>query len=152
MPRIEGSIDIAAAPSTVFRFCHDLARRPDWDERVVGAEMLSSAPVRRGSLVRIDAGRSGKFLYTWDAEYTSFQLPSGSTVKVLDAAPSSPFKTGTETWQFSRVGENTRFSLTWDYQTRGIYARIADSLVRRAATNRAVRRSLDNLKYLIETH
>ena len=152
MPRIEASIDIAAAPPTVFRFCHDLARRPDWDERVVGTAMITPAPVRRGSLVRIDAGRSGQFHFTWDAEYISYQLPSGSTAKVLDAAPSSPFKSGTETWQFSRAGDGTHFSLTWDYRPRGIVARITDNLIRRAATRRAIRRSLDNLKNLIEAH
>ena len=112
---------------------------------------LSPAPVRRGSLVRIDAGRAGKFLFTWDGEYTGYQLPSGSTVKVLDAAPSSPFKTGTETWKFSRVGDSTRFSLTWVYQTRGLLSRITDTLGRQAATRRAIRRSLENLKHLIES-
>lgn len=151
MARIEESINIAAAPATVFRFCHDIARRPDWDERVVGVELLTSAPVRRGTLVRIDAGRSGRFLFSWDAEYASYQFPSGSTLKVLDAAPSSPFRAGTETWKFSQSGGETRFTLIWDYQPRGFIARVADALGRRTATHRAIRRSLENLKTLIET-
>ena len=150
MARIEASIEIAAAPTTVFRFCHDLDRRPDWDERVVGVETITPGPVRRGSLIRIDAGRSGRFLFTWDAEYTSYQLPGGSTLKVIDAAPSSPFRSGTETWEFSLSGSGTRFTLTWDYQPRGFIARIADALGRRGATRRAIQRSLENLKALIE--
>jgi len=150
MARIEASIEIAAAPTTVFRFCHDLDRRPDWDERVVGVETITLGPVRRGSLIRIDAGRSGRFLFTWDAEYTSYQLPGGSTLKVIDAAPSSPFRSGTETWEFSLSGSGTRFTLTWDYQPRGFIARIADALGRRGATRRAIQRSLENLKALIE--
>ena len=150
MARIEESIDIAVAPMTVFRLCHDIARRPEWDERVVGVEILTPAPIRRGSLVRVEAGRSGQFHFTWDAEYTSFRFPSGSSLKVLDAAPSSPFKAGTETWQFSQSDSGTRFTLTWAYQPGGLIARIADALGRRGATRRAIRRSLKNLKTIVE--
>jgi len=150
MARIEESINIAAAPMTVFRLCHDFARRPEWDDRVVGIELITPAPVRRGSLVRIEAGRSGQFLFTWDAEYVDYQLPSGSTLKVIDAAPSSPFKSGAETWQFSKSADGTQFILTWEYQPRGFIARILDAVGRRSATRRAIRRSLSRLKKLVE--
>ena len=150
MARIEESINIAAAPTAVFKLCHDIARRPEWDARVVGVELLTPAPIRRGSLVRIEAGRAGKFLFSWDAEYVSYQFPSGSTLKVLDAALSSPFIAGSETWQFSKSGDGTRFTLVWEYRPRGFIARIADVLGRRSAARRAIRRSLKNLKSLIE--
>jgi len=150
MPQIREQIEIAASPSDVFRFCHDTDKRPAWDERVVRMELLTSAPVRRGTLIRVEVGRSGKFLFTWEGEYADFQHLSSSTAKVLDAAPSSPFKTGSEKWQFAREGSGTRFTLTWDYQPRNWLARIADSVWRQAATRRAIRRSLSNLKTLIE--
>jgi hypothetical protein len=151
MARIEDHVEIAAAPATVFRFCHDVDHWPEWDERVVGAELLSGAPLRRGTLVRIDAGRSGKFLYSWDAEYAEFQFPHNSTLKVLDAAPSSPFRSGSESWEFSKAGNGTRFTVVWEYQTRGFIARIGDALGRRAATRHAIKRSLANLKALMES-
>jgi uncharacterized protein YndB with AHSA1/START domain len=151
MARIEASIEIAAAPMIVFRFCHDLARWPEWNARVVGTEMITSGPVRRGSLIRIDAGRSGQYRFTWEAEYVSYQMPSGSTLKVLDAAPSSPFKSGMETWQLSHVPGGTRFTLIWEYEPRGFISRVTDALGGRSATQRAIRRSLNNLKALIET-
>jgi len=151
MARIEDRIEIEAAPVTVFRFCHDVAHRPDWDERVVRVELLTTPPVRRGTLVRVDAARSGRFLFSWDAEYAEFQFPRSSTLQVLDAAPSSPFRTGSESWKFGRVGGSTRFTLIWDYQPRGVLARIADVLGRRASTRRAIRRSLANLKAAIES-
>jgi uncharacterized membrane protein len=150
MARIEESIEIAAPPSTVFRFCNDLKRRPEWDDRVVNIEVLTSPPIRRGSLVRIEAGRSGQFQFTWDGECTNYQMPSASAFKVLDAAPSSPFRSGTETWAFAKTADGTRFTLTWEYQPRGILSRIADVLGRRTRTRRAVRRSLENCKALIE--
>ncbi|MGD9099749.1 MAG: SRPBCC family protein [Anaerolineae bacterium] len=151
MARIEESVSIAASPSSVFRLCHDIARRPEWDGRVVGVELLTPAPLRRGSLVRIEAGRAGKFLFSWDAEYVSYQFPSGSILKVLDAAPSSPFNAGTESWQIEKSPDGARFTLVWEYKPRGFAARIADALGRRAATRRAIRRSLDNLKSLAES-
>jgi ribosome-associated toxin RatA of RatAB toxin-antitoxin module len=150
MPRIEESIEIAAAPITVFKFCHDAARWPEWNGRVVGAELLSPKPVRRGTLLSIDAGRAGRYLFSWDAEYTEFQFPRGSTLRVINAAPSSPFKAGSESWKFDSAGGGTRFTVTWDYEHRNFIARVADALGRRAATRSAIRRSLANLKALIE--
>ncbi|MDY6877964.1 MAG: SRPBCC family protein [Chloroflexota bacterium] len=151
MARIEEHIEIEAAPVDVFRFCHDFTCRSDWDERVVGMELLTPAPVRRGTLTRIDAGHSGKFLFSWDAEYIEFQFPSNSKVRVIDAAPSSPFGAGSESWRFNIASGGTRFTLIWDYQPRGLFARFADLLGRRVSTRRAIRRSLVNLKALIES-
>jgi uncharacterized membrane protein len=150
MPRIEESIEIAAASSTIFRFCHDVDRWPEWDERVMRVELLTSKPIRRGTLLSIDASRSGKYLFSWDAEYTDFQFPQSSTLRVVDAAPSSSFRSGAESWRFSSAGGSTRFTLVWDYQHRGILARITDALGGRSATRRAIRRSLANLKAMVE--
>ena len=150
MARIKAYIDIAAPRADVFRFCHNLDQRPHWDERVVGTEMITPAPIRRGSLVRIDAGRGGDFDFTWDGEYTEYSLPRRSTLIVLDAAPSSPFKSGTEIWEFTKVETGTRLSLTWEYQPSGLRASISDVLGRRSNTRRAIQRSLKNLKSLVE--
>jgi uncharacterized protein YndB with AHSA1/START domain len=150
MARIEESIEIAASPTDVFRFCHEPEKRPDWDVRVTRVELLTPQPVRQGTLVRVDAGRAGEALFSWDGEYLSHQYPISSTVKVLDAAPSSPFKSGSETWQFSAMGGGTRMTVTWEYTPRGIIARIGDALGGRASTRRAIRHSLANLKGLIE--
>lgn len=150
MARIEESIEIAAPPANVFRFCHELEKRPDWDVRVTRVELLTSKPVRQGTLIRVDVGRRGEALFSWDGEYTRFQYPISSTVRVLDAAPSSPFKSGSETWQFSALGNGTRLTVVWDYTPRGILSRIGDALGGRASIRRAIRRSLVNLKALIE--
>lgn len=151
MARIEESIEIAAPSANVFRFCHEVERQPDWDVRVTRVELLTSRPVRQGTLIRVDAGRASGNIFSWDGEYVSFQYPTTSTVKVLDAAPSSPFKSGSETWQFTSTGSGTRFTLVWDYTPRGLFARIGDALGGRASIRRAIRRSLANLKALIES-
>ena len=154
MARIEAQIEIAAASSDVFRFCHDVTHRAEWDERVSGIEMLSPSPVRQGRLLSVDASRGGRYAFSWDAEYTEFKYPSGSTVRVLNAAPSSPYKAGTESWSFSStgaVGGGTRFAVVWEYEPRHILARIADAVGGRASNQRAVRRSLANLKELLES-
>lgn len=150
MARIKESVEIAAAPTTVFRFCHDMAQRPEWDERVIAAKLITPAPLRRGSLIRIDAGRSGAFHFTWEAEYMRYQFPSGSTVKAYDVASSSPFKAGTEQWAFDKIGDGTRLTLTWEYKPRSLLARLMDFIMRRTATRHAIQRSLQKLKTLIE--
>ncbi len=151
MPHIEASIDIAAARADVFQFCHDAASRPDWDEQVTYIELLTPTPIRRGTLFRVDAGQAGGSIFSWDAEYIDFQFPSGSKVKALDTAASSPFAAGSKmTWQFESVGGNTHFTWIWDYRPRGILATIADKLGGQASTHRAIKRSLVNLKTILE--
>ena len=95
MPIIEETIDIAAGPADVFRFCHDAKSRPEWDEQVLRVELLSPAPMRLGTLLRVDAKpASGSSVFTWDAEVVSYHFPMNSTVRVLDTAFSSPFGPG----------------------------------------------------------
>lgn len=152
MPRIERQIEIGARASDVFRFCHDMDRRPEWDERISRANLLSPRPIRRGSVVRIDTDPAyGGDVFSWEAEFVEYHYPSSSRLKVIDAAPSSYFADGTETWQFKKSGAGTTVTLTWEYQPRGILGRIADLLVRRRQTRQAVRQSLQNLKQTIES-
>ena len=150
MPSIEESIEIAAAQVVVFKLCHDVVRWPEWNDRVVGVELLSSNIVRRGTLLSVDAGHAGKFSFSWDAEYTEFQFPRASTLRVINAAPSSPFKAGSESWKFDSVEGGTRVTVLWKYEHRNFITRIADVLGRRAATRNAIRRSLADLKALAE--
>ncbi len=58
MPRIEQSVDITASQPEVFRFCHDVARRANWDEQVARVELLTPPPIRQGSLLRFDASQA----------------------------------------------------------------------------------------------
>jgi hypothetical protein len=149
MARIEEQVEIAAPSSDVFRLCHDIAKRPLWDERVGRIELITSAPIRSGTLIQVDERRGGN-VFGWEGEYAEFKYPLNSTVKVLDAAVSSPFKAGEERWTFSKVGDATRLSLVWEYEPRNIIFRVLDGLGGRAGTRAAIRRSLSNLKQLIE--
>ncbi|MCJ7738529.1 MAG: SRPBCC family protein [Anaerolineae bacterium] len=151
MPRIEEQIDIAASTTDVFHFVHNLKSRPDWDERVVGINPLSPGRVRTGTLLSIDAGRGGQYAFSWEAEYSVYQLPKTSVLRVLDTAPSSTFKSGSETMEFSSVGDRTRVKLIWEYEARGFLKRILDGLGGRSSTQRAIRKSLANLKAMVES-
>ena len=151
MPLIEEQIEIAAARADVFRFCHDITGWPDWQDQVVHAELLTSPPLRSGVLLRVDQ-EAGGAIFSWDAEYITFQMPTGSRLKVIDAARSSPFRAGSElSWQFESAGNNTLFIWKWDYQPYGFLASLADTLGRRGATQRAIKRSLAKLKELVES-
>jgi len=151
MPRIEERIDIAASTTDVFRFVHNMKHRPDWDERIVGIEILSQLPVRLGTLLSIDAGRGGQYAFSWEAEYSAYQCPRSSVLRVLDTAPSSTFKSGSETMKFASVAGQTRVTLIWEYEPRGFLNRLRDGLGGRSGTQRAIRKSLANLKAMIES-
>jgi len=146
MARIEEQIEIAAGATTVFRFCHDVDRRPEWDERVLRAKVLTPKPIRRGTVIRFDTRPPMGDVFSWDGEVVDYSYPSSSRLEVTDVAPSSSFVTGTESWRFAASGGTTRVTFVWDYQPRGIVGRVLDLLVRQRATRRAIRTSLKNLK------
>jgi uncharacterized membrane protein len=150
MARIEQQIEIAARPSDVFRFCHDLDRRPEWDERVTRTNVLTPKPIRRGTVIRVDSRPPfGGPVFSWEAEFVEYHYPSSSRLEVVDAAPSSYFVGGSEAWRFVRSGGGTSVDFAWEYQPRGIVGRIAD-VVRRSRTRRAISQSLENLKRTLE--
>jgi hypothetical protein len=151
MPRIEEKIEIAAARVDVFRFCHDFSSWPEWFEQAVHGELLTPSPVRSGTLLRID-GDTGGSVFTWDAEYVGYQMPNGSTLRVIDAAPTCPFGAGSElNWQLESIGNETHLTWIWQYKPHGFWAGITDKLGGRSRTQRAIQRSLTNLKELIES-
>lgn len=152
MPQIQEEIEIDVPRADVFRFCHDVKRRPEWDVHVTRIELLTPRPIRQGTLLRIDSKFTGGSVFSWDAEYISFRLPQGSRMRVIDAASSSHFAAGSEMkWEFSSVGMGTRFTWTWDYKPRGFLATIADMLGRRSATQRGIQQSMTKLKELLES-
>lgn len=152
MPRIEEHIDIAANQADVFRFCHNLVARPEWDEEVTRIELLSHPPLRSGSLLRVDARHAGGAVFSWDGEVISYHFPQASKIRLLDVASSSPFGPGSEiSWEFSSVGAATRLTWVWAYQPKGILARVFDGLGGRASARRAIRNSLNNLKAMMES-
>ncbi len=108
--------------------------------------------MRLGTLLRVDAKPGGRStVFSWDAEVISYHFPLNSTVRVLDTAFSSPFGPGSEvSWEFSSSGGGTRVTWTWNYKPRGFIANIRDMLGGRAATQRAIRNSLKNLKTMLE--
>ena len=151
MPRIEEQIEVSVARADVFKFCHDVRQRPEWDEQVDNVEILSPGPIRQGTLVRVDA-RQGRSVFSWDAEVSAYRFLQGSRVQVLDAAKTSPFARGSEAiWEFESVGSGTRMTWIWDYKPNGFVARIMDGLGRRSSTRRAIKRSLANLKSMMES-
>jgi uncharacterized protein YndB with AHSA1/START domain len=151
MPRLKEQIEIARCPTEVFRLCHDVDRRPEWDERLMRIQVLTPKPVRSGTVVRIDTQLATGKVFSWEGELVDYSFPSRSTVEVIDAAPSSYFVTGSEEWRLETSNGGTVFTLAWDYSPRGLIGRIVDVLMRRGTIRRAIRQSLENLKELAET-
>ncbi len=152
MPQLKAQIDIEVPRADVFRFCHDLQNWQEWADQIEAVEMLTPKPLRRGTLLRIDARQGGGAVYSWEAEVVDYQMPSASRVKAIDTASSCPFAAGSEmVWEFESSGAGTRFKWTWKYSPRGIIASIFDFLGRRSSTQKAMRRSMSNLKTLIES-
>ncbi len=151
MPRIEGSIDVPGPPSSVFRFCHEMDRRAEWDERVARVKVLTPRPIRTGTVIRVDTpSPRGGPVFSWEGEFVTYSYPSRSKLVVLDAAPSSYFAEGSEEWSFARSGEGTRVRVAWEYEPRGLLRRISDALIGRRSTRGAVNESLANLRRTLQ--
>jgi uncharacterized protein YndB with AHSA1/START domain len=150
--KIVESIHIAASPTEVFRTCHDLELRPEWDARVDHIELQGLSNIlRKGALVRVDSHAGSRLPFSWEGEYTLFSMPRGSTVRVMETALVSHFRPGsTEEWHFEPADGGTRFTIIWNYKVRGFLGRLYDRLYRRASAARAIRRSLAQAKELLQ--
>ncbi len=151
MTGIVEKIEVGSRPRDVFRLCHDADRRPEWDERVARFRVLTPKPIRSGSLVRVDTQpATGGVVFSWEGEFVEYAYGSRSRLEVIDAARSSYFVSGSETWEVGRSGDGARVVFTWEYVPRGILGRIADTLVRRRQIRQAIVQSLKNLKRTAE--
>jgi hypothetical protein len=101
-------------------------------------------------VVRIDVRPPIGSVFSWEGEFADYSFPSSSRVEVIDAAPSSYFVTGSEEWRLETSNTGTLFTMTWDYRPRGLIGGIADALMGRGTTRRAIQQSLENLKELAE--
>ena len=153
MPRLSEQIEIEAARVDVFRFCYDLNNWPEWNEQVVAVEILGSPPIRRGTLLRIEGKHGRSAVFSWEAEVVNYQMTSGSTIRAIDTAGTSPFASGSELkWAFdSMEGGRTRVTWTWDYKNRGFFASLKNALGGKSTMHRAIKQSLNNLKTLLES-
>jgi uncharacterized protein YndB with AHSA1/START domain len=150
MPSIRKQVHIEARPTSVFRFCHDPDRRPEWDERVSRMKILTPKPIRRGTVVRVDAQPPAGDVFSWEGEFKEYHFPSSSRLEVIDVAPSSHFVEASEEWDFRRSDNGTDLTVLWEYRPRGILGRLLDAAVRRSSTARAIAQSLENLKSIVE--
>ncbi len=152
MPKIEEQIEISAARADVFRFCHDMTKWSEWAEEVMYVELLTPKPLRAGTLLRIDAQQGHGAIFSWEAEFVNYQMPMGSILQAIDTAPSSPFGVGSQlSWQLESGNGVTQMTWIWDYKPGGFIASIKDVLGGKSSTHKAIKRSLVNLKTLLES-
>jgi carbon monoxide dehydrogenase subunit G len=135
---IEESIEIRATPEQVFDFVQDPAQRHTWDEGVLSAE-------RRGEELAIRYRVFGPITCEIVFEYTLFDRPKRSAVRLVRSRGPCLFSSAGGAWFYESTTGGTRFTTKFTYQTRAIPAGFV-----RGSLVQATRRSLVRLKSRIE--
>ena len=143
MVRAQASIDIQRAPRSVYRFvAEDFERNyPRWSPEVKELRLLSSGPMRVGTLarqVRVDQGRRTESTF----KITHMQPNERLTFQ----GTSFPFVVD---YRFDSGGAETRLRFTFELRRLDLMMRPFEKLIR-VAVQEGAERTVRNLKRLIE--
>jgi uncharacterized protein YndB with AHSA1/START domain len=141
---INATIEIGRPPQDVFAYVSDLARHPEWQDKLLAATVETEGTVRVGTRVK-QARRVGGGTRSFTLEVTEHDPPNRLGFRGIDG-PVRP--RGTITLEPLDGGQRTRYSAQLDFEGQGLGLLLAP-LVRRDA-RRQLPESLQRLKQKLE--
>ncbi|MGH3047495.1 MAG: SRPBCC family protein [Gaiellaceae bacterium] len=144
VPAINETIEIGRPPQEVFAYVSDMARHPEWQEKLLAATVETEGPTRAGTRVK-QTRRVGRGTRTFTLEVTEQDPPNRLAFRGVDG-PVRP--QGTITLEPLDGGQRTRYSAQLDFEGHGLGLLLAP-LVRRDA-RRQLPDSLQRLKQKLE--
>jgi uncharacterized protein YndB with AHSA1/START domain len=136
---IEQAVSVPAAPSEVFAFLHDPARRPEWDAMVDLARLEGEAAAP-GVRLHLRGRRTAP---SWVGEYVELERPRESVLRLVEGV-GMPFSDFRQTIRVAGHESGSRVTLQLEYAPRGP-ARLLEPFTLRPRLAKAVRRSLANI-------
>lgn len=153
---IDASVMISAPAEVVFDFVQDAAQRPRWDERVLRAHVSDAPAPAKGAHLVIDMRAFGPVKFTIELEYTLFERPLRTAVRIVAVKGPTLLMGGGGSWTYEPVGNDaleprTRFTTRFTYDVKGgALGRLMNRLWLRPFLLRLTVQSLANLKRLLE--
>lgn len=141
---INETVVIGRPAHEVFAYVSDLARHPEWQDKLLEATVEGEGPVRVGTRVK-QTRRVGRGTRTFTLEVTEHDPPNRLAFQGIDG-PVRP--QGTITFEPLDGGERTRYSAQLDFDGHGLGVLLAP-LVRRDARTQ-LPESLQRLKQRLE--
>ena len=141
---INETIEIGRPPAEVFAYVSDMARHPEWQEKLLAATVEGEGPIRVGTRVK-QTRRVGGGSRSFTLEVTEHDPPSRLAFRGIDG-PVRPH--GRITFEPLEGGQRTRYSAQLDFEGHGLGVLLAP-LVRRDA-GRQLPDSLRRLKQKLE--
>jgi uncharacterized membrane protein len=141
---INETIEIGRPAQDVFAYVSDMARHPEWQEKLLAATVETEGPMRVGTRVK-QTRRVGGGTRTFTLEVTEHDPPNGLAFRGIDG-PVRP--RGRITLEPLDGGQRTRYSAQLDFEGHGL-GLLLGPLVRRDA-RRQLPDSLQRLKQKLE--
>jgi uncharacterized protein YndB with AHSA1/START domain len=141
---INATVEIDRPPQEVFAYVSDMARHPEWQEKLLTATVEGEGPIRVGTRVK-QTRRVGGGTRTFTLEVTEHDPPNRLAFRGIDG-PVRP--QGKITFEPLDGGQRTRYSAQLDFEGRGPGVLFAP-LVRRDA-RKQLPDSLQRLKQKLE--
>jgi hypothetical protein len=149
--RIECSVRIMAPREVVWATIQNVARRSEWDARVVKAHLVTEPPPRRGTRFRVVYRALG--LPTWiELEYSVWLPPERSAVRAERFSRGSPVAWLGGSWHFHDNGDgSTGWTTVVNMHLHGgLLSPVLERIFVRGYFQRLTAQSQQNLKQLIE--
>jgi uncharacterized protein YndB with AHSA1/START domain len=151
--RIEVSVDIGASPEAVWDFVSDLRRIPEWIEDTLAMLSVEPEPAQQGTVYKERSRIIGPVsqVTTWKISQFDpprFQKHDGRVPMMAATSVSfglEPSQAGLPAGQ-----GGTKFTLVFEYTPGNPLSSLTDGLFVRKNLERGFRRSVQNLKALME--
>lgn len=143
------SVDIEAPIETVWLLTQSPARRPEWDYRIIKAELVDASAPQKGAKFRSIGRLFGPFQL--EMEYVTVEPNQRSAVRLV-ASKGIPFKSGGGSWHYKDLGNGrSRFSTNIRMKTnRSWFGNIADRYILEPFLKWMTIKSLKKLKAVAE--
>lgn len=140
---IKETVHIAARPEDVWDLTQDYSRRAEWDDLVLGAEVLQEEPIR---LVRVH----GKDGLSFTAKYTLFRRLQMTSLAMIDVE-SSWASGGGGSWLYEAHDGGTLWTQTNTLSIKNLFLyRLLRPLFERQLHS-GTQRAMHKAKQLLET-
>ena len=151
MTTLQDSVYIAAPVEDVWSCLQDHDRRSEWDARVLQIRDSSGRPIRVGALAQYQFRGWGGLRFWMEARCVSVEPCRRSVVRFQGRSRFCIVAAAAGTWCCQRESTGTRFSTKFNYRLRlGWLGRLLDRFITQPTMKRETRRSLENLKRLLE--
>lgn len=140
MPKVVRSAQIPLPPDKLWTIMRDVNMRPRWDVSVCRLEREDGSNVNATTLLRYTAPLMLGLTWRWEGEYSSYNPPERSAVRMQWGSMFRPFRKLAGSWILTPDEQGTLLKITVQFEPRiALFEGLVTRRVSRVTTESLIR-------------